>query len=294
MPDPLVARLRAAGCVFAEEEAALLREAAGPDADARLERLVARRVAGEPLEHVLGWVAFAGRRWAVAPGVFVPRQRSELLVEAAVRVVRHDDGGDARVDPGWGDGGPGDGGPGDGGPGDATVTVVDLCCGVGALGGAVTIALREAGRAVTLHAADVDPAASACAARNLADLGAAVHTGDLDAPLPPTLRGRVDLLLCHAPYVPTAAIALLPPEAREHEPVRALDGGADGLAVLRRVIAAAPTWLAHDGALLFELGDGRQLTAARALLAQAGLRAQVHEDDETAAMVVVATRAPAG
>ena len=73
----VVARLRAAGCVWAEDEAALLEEeAAGSSAE--VERLVARRVAGEPLEAVLGWVDFLGRRLRVGPGVFVPRHRSSL------------------------------------------------------------------------------------------------------------------------------------------------------------------------------------------------------------------------
>ena len=258
--DALAARLRAAGCVFAEEEAELLLEAGG--SGERLEDLVARRVDGEPLEHLLGWVAFAGRRWAVAPGVFVPRQRSELLVALAT------------------------------GAAPRSAVVVDLCCGNGALGGAVAVALRADGADVVLHAADVDPAATACAAVNLAPLGGVVHTGDLYDPLPADLRGRVDVLLCHAPYVPTAAIALMPPEAREHEPLVALDGGADGLAILRRAIAGAPDWLAPGGTLLFELGDDAQLAAADALLAVAGLVGRVEEDDETGATVVVATKGP--
>lgn len=231
------------------------------DAQGSLERLVARRVAGEPLEHVLGWVAFAGRRWAVAPGVFVPRQRSELLVEVALDGVRPT----------------------------TSAVVVDLCCGNGALGGAVAAALLGDGADVVLHAADIDPAATTCAAANLGPLGGVVHTGDLYAALPVALRGRADVLLCHAPYVPTAAIELMPPEAREHEPLAALDGGPDGLEVLRRVIWEAPAWLARGGTLLFELGDERQLAAAQALLAREGLAVTVHDDDETGATVVAAT-----
>jgi release factor glutamine methyltransferase len=83
--NELVARLRAAGCVFAEDEARILTEAADGDAT-RLEELVTARVSGLPLEHLVGWAELDGRRWRVAPGVFVPRQRSELLVrEAAAR-----------------------------------------------------------------------------------------------------------------------------------------------------------------------------------------------------------------
>jgi release factor glutamine methyltransferase len=252
--DDVVTRLRAAGCGFAEEEAALLLEAPDP------EPLIARRVAGEPLEHVLGWVAFAGRRWAVAPGVFVPRQRSVLMVAEALQAARRPD-----------------------------VTVVDLCCGCGAIGGAVALALRDAGATIALHAADVDPVATACAELNLAPLGGRVHTGDLFAALPPALRGTVDLLLCHAPYVPTAAIATMPPEAREHEPLVALDGGADGLDILRRVIESAAHWLAPGGSLLFEVGDDTQLAAATGLLRAAGLAARAADDEDAGATVVVGT-----
>lgn len=262
----VTARLRAAGCVFAEEEAELLLDDAGSDAEF-LEARVRRRVAGEPLEQVLGWVGFAGRRWAVAPGVFVPRQRSELLVGEAVRAV-------ARA---WSE------------P-LATVTVADLCCGNGALGGAVALALRELGADVALHAADVDPAATACAAANLGSLGGLVHTGDLFAAVPASLRGAVDLLICHAPYVPTAAIPLLPPEAREHEPLSALDGGPDGLDILRRVIADAPGWLSPGGTLLFELGDDVQIDEARHLLAAAHLAVTVTEDEESAAIIMTGRR----
>ncbi|QAY63429.1 putative protein N(5)-glutamine methyltransferase [Xylanimonas allomyrinae] len=311
MSDParLVARLRAAGCVFAEEEAALLLEAAGAPAQGvpaqgvptqgvpagpaeppwpvRLERLVARRVAGEPLEHVLGWVAFAGRRWAVAPGVFVPRQRSQHLVAEALRAAR------SGVDAAHGRAaGSACAHTGSAAPERARpLVVVDLCCGSGALGGAVASAWRDDGGDVVLHAVDLDPVATACAARNLAPLGGVVRTGDLDAPLPPALRGAVDVLVCHAPYVPTAAISLLAPEAREHEPSHALDGGADGLDILRRVIALAPRWLASSGALLFELGDDGQIAETARLLAAAGLRRRVTRDEESAAIVVTATRA---
>ncbi|HWV79050.1 MAG TPA: putative protein N(5)-glutamine methyltransferase [Isoptericola sp.] len=263
-PETLVARLRAAGCVFAEDEAALLLEAAVDDE--RLEELVARRVGGEPLEHVLGRVEFAGRRWSVGPGVFVPRRRTELMVAAALALP-------------------------------APATVLDLCCGCGAVGGAVLLGLRAAGVDAVLHASDVEHAAVAHARRNLGPLGAAVHQGDLLAVVPTMLRGRVDLLLCNAPYVPTGAIAAMPPEARDHEPAVALDGGADGLDVLRRVVASAPDWLAPGGSLLFEVGTD-QVDGATALVEAHGLRAAVVTDDDldaddaTGGTVVAATLNP--
>ena len=218
-PDPsdLVVRLRAAGCVFAEEEAALL-EAAAPEVAAR-ERLVRRRLGGEPLEQVLGWAEFCGSRVAVAPGVFVPRQRTTMLVEVAVTAAR------ASVPP---------------------AVVVDLCCGTGAIGVAVAAAVPG----VELHAADIDPVAVECARRNVT--AGQVHEGDLYDALPHHLRGRVDVLVANAPYVPTGRIRLLPPEARDHEHRRALDGGPDGLDLHRRIAAGAPRWLAPGGRLLIE------------------------------------------
>jgi release factor glutamine methyltransferase len=252
-PAAVVARLRAAGCVFAEEEAAHLL-AAAPAGDA-LESMVARRVAGVPLEHVLGYAEFAGVRLEIAEGVFVPRHRTQLLTATARRLVR--DG----------------------------ATVLDLCCGTGALG--LVVARDHPG--VRLVAADIDPAAVACARRNLAGVTAEVFEGDLFAPLPPDLRGRVDVLLANVPYVPTAQIAYLPEEFRVHEARAALDGGGDGLDVLRRVAAEAPAWLAPGGALLTEAGPA-QLDTAHAVLRAAGLHPATVTDEETETHVVVARR----
>jgi release factor glutamine methyltransferase len=253
MSDPraaVVARLRAAGCVFAEDEARLLLAAVRNPVE--LTGLVDRRVAGEPLEHLLGWVEFCGLRIAVDPGVFVPRRRTEFLVRQAV-----ERGG---------------------------AVVVDLCCGSGAVGVAVATALR----AVELHAADVDPAAMACARRNAAAVGGRVYEGDLFDALPSALRGRVDVLVANVPYVPTDAIAQMPPEARDHEPRVALDGGPDGLDVARRLIAGAPAWLAAGGSVLFETGAA-QARSAVASVVSAGLAPSVVTDDELEGIVVVGT-----
>ncbi|HEY2166818.1 MAG TPA: putative protein N(5)-glutamine methyltransferase [Jatrophihabitantaceae bacterium] len=249
--DDLVATLRSAGCVFAEDEAELLRATAASAAE--LDRMVAERVSGVPLEHVLGWVEFCGMRVAVERGVFVPRKRTELLVAEALRRVPH--------------------------PGIA----VELCCGAGA------VALALAAAAGEVHAVDVEPAAVACARRNLASAGPRHHAylGDLYSGLPGALRGRVDLLVANAPYVPTDAIAFMPPEAREHEPAIALDGGADGLEVHRRIAAEAPHWLAPAGVLLIETSD-RQADGTAAAAQHAGLRTEVVRDDE--ATVVAAFR----
>nr|WP_198424070.1 putative protein N(5)-glutamine methyltransferase [Microlunatus antarcticus] len=263
--------MRAAGCVFAEEEAALLLEQAAlvePGSRAtELERLAVAREGGLPLEQVLGWAELAGVRVAVEPGVFVPRRRTELMVAAAVSL-----GSAAVASTG------------------REVVLLDLCCGSGAVAAAVGHGLRAGGAAVGVTAADVDPVAVGCARRNLP--GALVLVSDLFAALPDDLRGRVDVLTANVPYVPTGAIALMPREAREHEPRRTLDGGADGLAVFRRVAAEAPGWLAPGGTLLVETSE-RQVPAAFAVLEQAGLVAEVRVDEDLGAVVVLGTRPPA-
>ncbi|KOX17684.1 MULTISPECIES: putative protein N(5)-glutamine methyltransferase [unclassified Streptomyces] len=250
----VVERLRAAGCVFAEEEAAMLLAAApGP---AELDLMVRRRTSGLPLEHVVGWAEFAGLRIAVGPGVFVPRRRTEFLAERAVALAA---------------------------PG---ALCVDLCCGSGAAGAVLLDRVRGA----EVHASDVEPAAVDCARRNVEPRGGRVYRGDLFAPLPPELRGRVEVLVANVPYVPTGDIGLLPPEARDHEPLVTLDGGPDGLDVLRRVAAGAPEWLAPGGHLLVETSERQAERAVEAVSAH-GLAAEVVACEERYATVLVATRA---
>lgn len=246
----MVARLRGAGCVFAEDEATLLLDVTDQD----LESLVARRVAGEPLEQVVGWAQFAGLRILLDPGVFVPRRRTELLARRAAALAS---------------------------PGDV---VIDLCCG----SGAISALVRAVVPSVQLHAVDRDARAVACARRNLGDV---VHQGDLYDALSPGLRGRVDVLVANAPYVPSEEIALMPPEARHHEPQETLDGGPDGLDVLRRVIAGAPDWLASGGWLLFEVGVP-QIGTAEEFCRQVDLVTTVAREEQLGATVVIAQRAP--
>jgi release factor glutamine methyltransferase len=130
-----------------------------------------------------------------------------------------------------------------------------------------------------------------CAERNLAPSQGSVYQGDLYDALPAELRGHIDVLLANVPYVPSDAIALMPPEARLHEARVALDGGVDGLDVARRVIAGAPLWLAPGGSLLFETSQDQAPTAA-AVVAAAGLVARVVTDDDRGATVVVASQPP--
>jgi release factor glutamine methyltransferase len=256
VPDSvIVTRLRAAGCVFAEDEARLLTAAARTPAE--LDAMVGQRVAGLPLEQVLGWAEFCGLRITVAPGVFVPRRRTEFLVRQAVALAR---------------------------PGDV---IVDLCCGAGAIGAALAAAVDGA----EVHAADIDPAAVRCARQNLpADR---VYQGDLYDALPAGLRGRIAILAANVPYVPTREIGLLPAEARAHEPRTALDGGADGLDVLRRVAIGAAAWLAPGGYLLSETSD-RQVPLAEAVVTASGLAARVARSPDLDATVIIARRPSSG
>ena len=220
---------------------------------AELDAMVSRRTAGEPLEQVIGWAEFCGLRIAVAPGVFVPRRRTEFLVRQAVALAR---------------------------PG---AVIVDLCCGAGAIGAALAAAVERA----EVYAADVDPAAVRCARQNLP--AGRVYQGDLYEPLPAGLRGRVQVLAANVPYVPTGEIRYLPPEARVHESAAALDGGPDGLDVLRRVAAGASAWLAPGGHLLSETSE-RQGPLAETALAAARLTAQVVSSDDLGATVVIGRR----
>lgn len=247
----VIARLRAAGCVFAEDEARLLLDAAqGPD---ELERMVAQRVDGLPLEQVVGWAEFCGLRIVVEPTVFVPRRRSEFLAGQAIAIAS------------------------------PRGIVIDLCCGAGGLGAAVLAALPEA----HVYAADIDPAAVHCARRNLpADR---VFEGDLFDPLPATLLGRVGILVVNAPYVPTDEIRLMPPEARIHEARVALDGGVDGVDIQRRVAAEAPAWLSPGGSLLIETSR-RQAPLTVQAFESNGLVTRVEYSDERDATVVIGTK----
>ena len=240
-----VAALRAAGCVYAEDEAQLLLEA-----DGQLDDLVARRVAGEPIEWILGWAEFADLRIEVRPGVFVPRRRTELLAAQAI----------ARLQP--------------------AAVAVELCCGAAP----VAATILEEVPFVEVHAADIDPVAVACARDNLPNGN--VHQGDLFEALPADLRGRIDVLVANTPYVPTDDVALMPPEARDHEPRHTLDGGPDGLDLLRRISAEAKGWLAPGGHVLIEVSE-RQLPLAETAFEADGLRASSAHDPDLGATVVI-------
>jgi release factor glutamine methyltransferase len=233
--------LEAGGCVDPRAEADTLlsasSEGAGP-----IDELVGRRLRGEPLAWITGWVEFCGMRVRVHPGVFVPRPHTQALARRAASLLR--------------------------GAGIA----VDLCTG----SGAVAAMLGTAHPWATVLATDIDPAAVDCARGN----GVHALIGDLDRPLPSSLRGRVDVLTAVVPYVPTEDLHLLPRDVLESEPRRALDGGPRGTEVLARAAEAAARWLRPGGHVLLELGGDQagEMTVTFADLRFSEVR--VHQDEE--------------
>lgn len=212
MQAEIAGRLRAAGCIAAEEEAGELLAAAADDAT--LEAWIQRREHGEPLAWITGTTRFCEHSLHVDPGVYVPRLQSEELARRAAAILAA-----------------------------AGSHAADLCTGAGA--GAVHL-MTEA-PAATVVGVDLDPRAAACARRN----GVHAIVGDLDGPL----RAHVfDVVTAVAPYVPTDELRLLPADVRRYESTLALDGGEDGLAVVRRVVAAGARLLRGGGWLLLEIG----------------------------------------
>jgi release factor glutamine methyltransferase len=291
MVDLIADRLAGAGVVSAAPEAAWLaeealgldsgrltaarREPIPADARKRLEALAGRRAAGEPLQYVIGWAPFGPLRLAVGPGVLVPRPETEALAERAaahLRVAARSAGPDGRAIAAV---------AGDlfTGP-DGRAIAVDLCTGAAP----IACYLARAVPAARVLATELDPAALAWARRNAVAVGGPrpggraragggsrieVLAGDLDEPLPATIAGRVAVLTANVPYVPSDRIATLPADVRDHEPRLALDGGPDGLDVLRRVVRGAGRWLGPGGWILCEIGDD-QGPAATALAERAG------------------------
>lgn len=274
--DDVVTTLRRAGSVFADEEAELLiASAASP---IQLSQWISRRVEGYPLEHIMGWAEFRGLRLKVDPGVFVPRRRTGLLVELAAKLATPDT---LVTDAGLTDSAL---------PGalvsdtvESATVVVDLCCGSGAVAAALAAELPDA----KIFASDVDPVSVGCARRNLP--ASHVFEGDLYSALPDWLEGNVNILVANAPYVPTEAIGMMPPEARLFENPLALDGGPDGLDVQRRVIAGAWHWLAPGGHLVVETSE-RQVLLTAQLFAEEGFAARIMRSEQLGATAVVGTR----
>jgi release factor glutamine methyltransferase len=237
----VVAALAAGGCVAPAEEADAL-FLASSEGIGRIEDLVARRLQGEPLAWITGSVLFCDVRVLVDPGVFVPRPHTEPMAQRAVALLP------------------------------AGGIAVDLCTG----SGAVAAVLGSADPRATVMATDIDPMAVACAGRN----GVRALVGDLDEPLPPSLRGRVDVMTAVVPYVPTEELPFLPRDVLANEPRRALDGGPRGTTVLTRAAGAGARLLRPGGSVLLELGGDqvREVAAASETVGLTGIR--VHRDGD--------------
>ncbi len=245
--------LRASGSVFAEEEAQLLINEAKTEVE--LSRMISERTKGTPMEQIIGWAEFFGNRIVVEPKVFIPRYKTEFLVAQALALCG------------------------------TNSIVLDLCCGTGALG----LAMKTAIPSIQLFASDVDPTAVRCARHNLSPLGANVFEGDLYDPIPQELKGKIDVILANAPYVPTEAINLMPREARLYENRTSLDGGIDGLEIHRRIATSAIKWLAPGGYLLIETSKEQSLIAFD-FFSENGLETRVEHSEDFEASVVIGRR----
>jgi release factor glutamine methyltransferase len=241
--EALAALLCGAGFIAADEEAEQLLACAAGDAGL-LDSLVRRRLTGEPLAWITGSVSFCGLQIRIDPGVYVPRWHSEPLARRAVERLP------------------------------ANGTAIDLCTGAGAI--ARVLATGRPGARVV--ASDVDPRAVACARAN----GVEAYRGDLFAPLPRTLEGRVDVVVGVVPYVPTAELPLLQRDTFAFESPLSYDGGRDGTEIVRRVLAGGPRVLRRGGALLLELGGGQadELLDELARLGYADVAVLVDEDGD--------------
>jgi release factor glutamine methyltransferase len=246
----VIERLRAAGCVAAEEEADELMAAASDGA--ALEGLLDRRERGEPLAWITGTIQFCGHAVRVDPGVYVPRPQSEELALRAAALLEIS-GSDPRA--------------------------VDLCTG----SGAVAVHLGAAVPRATVVAVDLDGRAVACALRN----GVGAVVGDLGAPL---VAGAFDVVSAVAPYVPTSELRLLPSDVQRYEPRRALDGGEDGLELVRRVVAGAAELLRSGGWLLTEVGGHQDRALAPTLEAWGFRQSSTWSDDDGDLRGLVAQR----
>ena len=256
-----VAGLRGADLVAAELVPA------PPLAATRVDRMVQRRLVGEPLQYVLGAWSFRGIDLFVDPRVLVPRPETETTAEVAIAELTAR-GARRGTRSAW--------------TGTTTrYSVADLGTGSGALALALAIELPDA----EVWATDRSPAALAVARANLAGAGSAatrirLAEGDWFDALPTRLRGSFRLIVSNPPYVAETEVADLPPEVVDHEPHDALVSGPTGLEAIADIVAQAPHWLAVDGALVIEL-DPRRAGAARQLALDAGFPVARLERDLT-------------
>jgi release factor glutamine methyltransferase len=214
------------------------------DEHAAIQRLADRRLSGEPIARIVGTKEFWGLPFAISPAVLVPRPDSETVVEAALAAI---DAEGARS---------------------AALRILDIGTGSGALLLALLSELPNAHGVGT----DVSPEALAVAQRNARKLGLASRAAFVSCNFAMALARPFDLVVSNPPYVATGDLPTLAPEVRDHDPIVALDGGADGLAAYRIIAAEAARLIQPRGHLVLELGAG-QANAVRALFAAAGVGA---------------------
>jgi release factor glutamine methyltransferase len=207
----------------------------------RYARAVSRRARREPLQRILGWEEFRGVRVRLTDAVLVPRPETETLVEWALALLPP--------------------------PGGRRLLAIDLGTG----SGCIACALASERPDLDVIAVDVSPAAAAVARDNAQALGLAARVGVVAADLLDGVRDLgADLIVSNPPYLPSTLVPELAPEVRIHEPRLALDGGADGLTLIRRIATTARRYLRPSGALAIETAGGDQVEAAAALLRAAG------------------------
>ncbi|MEP6973518.1 MAG: HemK/PrmC family methyltransferase [Actinomycetota bacterium] len=203
-------------------------DAVPPKACRRFDEMVARRSTGEPIPFIKGYAEFRGLELLAEPGVFVPRHSSEFLAEQAVRRLR---------------------------PRKAPVAV-DLATG----GGTIALAVANEVPKAAVYGTDLAEDAVMLARKNAKRLGLRAHfsQGDLFGALPKKLRGTVDVITLHPPYVADGELDELPDEIRRWEPVHTLsDRSDDGLGLIRKTVEEAPAWLRTNGWLLMEVDPDR-------------------------------------
>jgi release factor glutamine methyltransferase len=238
-------------------------ERAKPRSAERYLSLIARRAAGEPFPFLTGMIEFYGLALKVRPGAFVPRASSELTVERAARRLSR------RRKP----------------------IVVDLCTGAGP----IALALADEFPDSEVWGTDISDEGirqGRANARRLGIRNVRLRRGDMYGALPRRLRGRIDVITAHVPYVPVDELEDLPAEVREHEPIYTLtDESSDGLDLMRYAVANAPDWLRSGGWLLLEMSDDIA-TKARRLCRRAGLEDMGITNDEDDLSIVVEARLP--
>ena len=202
---------------------------------------VSRRARREPLQRILGWEEFRGVRVRLTDAVLVPRPETETLVEWALSLLPP--------------------------PVDRRLVALD----VGTGSGCIACALAAERPDLDVVAVDVSPAAVAVARENARALDLAPRVRVIAADLFDGIRDlRADLIVSNPPYLPSGLVPELPPEVRIHEPRLALDGGVDGLSVIRRIAIAARRFMRPLAALVVETAGGAQASATATLLREAG------------------------